>query len=547
MVKEINKILKSAIIKYQQDNNLENFQVPEFVIENTQNNKFGDFSTNLAMRLSPVLKMNPINIANNLINYLKDPLFIRIDVAPPGFINFFININYLSKEVGNIVELKNKYGQSDIGAHKKIQVEFISGNPTGPLHMGNGRGGFTGDCLANILNFTGYNVKKEYYINDRGKQIDNLGESVIRRYLQEEGVKVDYPEDLYHGEYIKDLAKKIKLKDFKLTSIAEIQKVKSEIKEWALAEMLEQIKKIVVEKCGIKFHRWFSEKELYEGAYKEKVWDFLLEKKLIYKKDDAWWFKSSLYNDDKDRVIVKKDGEPTYFFSDILYLQNRLDNRKFEKIIMLWGCDHHGDVSRVQAAATALGFAGQVDIILFQLVRLMFNGKELRMSKRKGNFITLEELVDEIGLDVARWFFLMSQVDTHMDFDLNLAKKKSDQNPVFYVQYAHARICSIMKKIPSSKNQAPKTLEFSNPAELELIKELIKFPDLIEEIAQTYATHKLPQYVLTVARKFHKFYQDCRVVNEDQVNVSRVYLVKACKIVIANSLKLMGISTPEKM
>jgi len=545
MKKEIIEILKIALLKCQQQNNWENFSVPAYEAEVPKISKFGDYSTNLAMKLAPILKMNPIEIAEELTKYIDQQFFSKIEIAPPGFINLTFKPEYLVNKLSNILEQKNKYGQSNLGQEKKLQVEFISANPTGPLHLGNGRGGFTGDCLASVLAFAGYKVKREYLVNDRGNQIATLGESVIRRYLQNEGINVDYPEELYRGEYIRELAKKIKIKDFKIKNVSEIQKVKEEIKIWALEEMLAGIKNVLHDKCKIKFDRWFSEKSLYEGKLKEETWAFLLEKELIYKQDDAWWFKSTLYGDDKDRVIVKKDGEPTYFFSDILYLANRLQKRGFDKIIMIWGCDHHGDISRIQAAAEALGHKGKVDIILYQLVRLIFNGQELKMSKRKGTFVTLEELVDEVGLDVVRWFFLMYQVGSHMDFDLNLARKKSDQNPVYYVQYAHARICSILKKISNFKFKISND-DIKN-SEVGLLKELLKFPDLVEEVAQTYETQKLPQYALELARKFHKFYTECRVIDRNEVIESRLNLIKATKIVIANNLKLMGISVPEKM
>lgn len=547
MKQEIKKIVESAIIKYQQKNRTQDLGVSKFNIEYPKASKFGDYSCNVAMQLAPVLHTNPMGIANELALYIDDKYFEKIDVAPPGFINFYLKKKYLAKRVAGILETKTKYGKTDLGQGKKAQVEFISANPTGPLHLGNGRGGFFGDCLANVLSFADYKVKREYILNDRGKQVDTLGESVIRRYLQEQGIKVDYPDELYKGDYIKDLAKKVKLKDFKSNQSEEIEKVKGEVKEWALKEMVKDIERVTAEKCNIKFDRMFSEKSLYKGKLREEVWNYFFEKNLFYKKDEAWWFKASQFGDEKDRVVVKENEQPTYFFSDILYLADRFEKRKFDKVIMVWGCDHHGDVTRVQAAAEVLGHKGKLDIVLYQLVRLMFNGKELRMSKRKGTFVTLEELVDEVGLDVVRWFFIMYQVGSHMDFDLNLAKKKSEQNPVYYVQYAHARICSILNKISKSKLEESKNIEYSNHSEVELIKELIKFPDLVEEVAETYEVHKIPQYTLDIARKFHKFYSECRVINDDQVNIARLNLTKATKIVIANSLKLMGISAPTKM
>ncbi|MBU0670605.1 arginine--tRNA ligase, partial [Patescibacteria group bacterium] len=411
--------------------------------------------------------------------------------------------------------------------------------------MGNGRGGFTGDVLTNVLRKEGYKPYKEYYINDFGKQIETLGESVIRRYFQSQGVKVYFPEELYQGEYIKDLAEEIKIDDFNISDKKKFARVKDKVKKEALEKMIKNTQDVLQKKCGIKYNQWFRESFLYEDNAQEKALDKLKKKDLIYVKEGAVWFKSMQFGDDKDRVVIKKDGNPTYFFSDILYMENRLMKRKYSKVIMILGADHHGDIARLKAAAEILDKKDALDVIIYQNVRLIFKGKELKMSKRKGVFVTLDELVDEVGIDAMRFFFLMNSLDKHMDFDISLAKEKSDKNPVYYVQYAHARIYSILEKI--KKAEPAKKIELREASEKALLNEIIKFPDILEEVATTYEVHKLPFYSIEIARKFHNFYNQCRVIEDEKVNASRVELIKATKEVLENVLALMGVSAPKKM
>ncbi len=529
MKQQINELIQKAL----QELNIDSV---EFTVEYPPSQDKGDYACNVAMKLASQLKKNPLEIASDIKDKINSEIIDRVEVAPPGFLNFYLKPEYLTSQVKEVLKKKSKYG-GEKKKQEKIQFEFISANPTGPTHMGNGRGGFTGDVLAKLYKKLGYQVKTEYYLNDRGNQLDTLTESVIRRYMQLDDVKLDYPEDLYQGDYVKDLAKKIKIDVID-------KKTREKIRETVLKEMIALIKEITGDKAGIKFDKFFSEKSLYKGERREKVWNFLKKAGLIYEQDKAWWFKATQFGDDKDRVIIKSDGEPTYFFSDILYLQERLGERKFDKVVMIWGCDHHGDLARVQAAAEVLGFKGKLDIILYQLVRLMLNGKEVRMSKRKGNYIVLDELIEEVGLDAVRFFFLMYSLDKTMDFDLNLAKKKSSDNPVYYVQYAHARISSILKKIPNSKLLIT---NYSHDAELGLIKELIKYPDLLAEISQSYEVHHLPNYAIELARKFHNFYDKCQVIEDDKVNESRAALLKATQIVLQDALELMGVNAPEKM
>lgn len=510
--------------------------------------QFGDYASNIALQLAPLLKKAPREIAARLtaVLDLDQQYFKKIEIAGPGFINFFLKDELVTEKVKDILILKQNFGGNALGTGKKIQVEFISANPTGPLQMGNGRGGFTGDCLANVFKKSGYKVWREYYLNDRGNQMDILAESVLRRFLELQGINLGFPEELYQGEYVKAWAKEIKIKNFDATKISQTPKIKAEIHAWTLQRALGGVKRSAEEIAQIKYDRWFSEKSLYAGKLREEVWQRLSDRQLIYEKEGAWWFKSSQYGDDKDRPIIKSNGDPTYFFSDILYLVNRLEERKFDKVLMIWGCDHHGDVQRVKAAAEVLGHKGQLDIILYQLVSLKFKGKEVRMSKRKGNFITLDDLIHEVGLDAARFFFLMNSFDRAMEFDMALAKERSQKNPVYYVQYAHARICSILEKVGKVRIKIDE-LELQSPAEFSLCKKLLQYPDLIKEVAEHYSVHFLPFYALDLAREFHNFYDHCRVLDEGRVNASRVALIKATQIVLADVLGLMGVHAPEKM
>lgn len=492
---------------------------------------FGDYSTNVAMKQG----LNPQELADKL----KDnPLFDKVE-SKGGFVNFFISKEYLQKQVKEILSKKEKYGQPDppslkLRRARKVQVEFISANPTGPLTLGNGRGGFCGDVLANVLKKAGYKVEREYYVNDRGEQIKKLGHSVIGD-----------DEAVYKGEYITELRKSIKGDDAE------------KVGEKAAKHILNEMIKPTVKRMGIKYDVWFSEKDLYKKKQVEKALDELKKQKLAYEEEGALWFKSTEFGDDKDRVLIKSTGEETYLASDVAYLKNKKD-RGFDKIIYFWGADHHGYVERLKAAAQAIGYnKDDIQIILMQLVRLLKDGKEVKMSKRAGTYVTLDELLDEVSVDVARYFFLSRGSNTHLNFDLNLAKEQSEKNPVYYVQYAYARISSILNK---SKKQ---NVSFSNDrskmkqnlnllkhaSELKLIKQLIRFNEIVEDTAKDYQLQRLPQYATELAASFHKFYTECRVIDEKNKELTRerLALVEATRIVLKNTLNLMGIQAPEKM
>jgi len=525
---EIKKIVEKSIKELQKKGVFSAFDIPKIKIGQTEVKGRGDYSSSIAMNIAKENKRSPLETAEILKNQilsLKSDIFEKIEIAGPGFINFFLSQEYLQNEVKEILKKKDKFGQLEMGKGKKINVEFVSANPTGPLTLGNGRGGFCGDVLTNVLNKAGFEAKREYYVNDTGEQIRKLGHSVLGD-----------SEAVYKGDYIEELRKEIKGNN------------PEEVGQKAAEIIFEKMIKPSVKKMGINFDVWFFEKELYEKKQVEKALEVLKKKDLAYEKDGALWFRSTKFNDDKDRVLIKSDKETTYLASDAAYLKDKFD-RGFDHLIYIWGADHFGYIERVKAMAEALGYKrDQIDVIIMQLVRLFEGGQEKRMSKRTGTYVVLDELIDEVGLDVARFFFLTRSPDTHLNFDLDLARQQSEKNPVFYVQYAHARICSILKKTNSFNPQNSNLQLLIHPSESELIKKLISLPEIIEDTANDYQVQRLPQYAVELATIFHQFYQNCRVISEDKdLSESRLSLVLATKIVLKNTLDLMGISAPEKM
>ena len=526
----------------------------EILVKIMENKNQGDYTSNVAFALSKIFppkvdqpraeKKSSQAIAEYLVDKLKKQKtkdFSKIE-AQNGFINFFLSEECLKHQLEEILKKKNKYGNSNIGENYETQIEFISANPTGPLTIGNGRGGFYGDALANILETQGHKITREFYVNDRGGQILALGRSI--KLVQGEKLNLEKTEldNLYNGDYINDLAKKID----KNLSVEEAG-------HKAVSLILSAYIKPVIKKLKIKYNVWFSEKSLYRNGIYKKIMGDLMQKDLIYEKDGATWIKTSKLGDSEDRVLIKSNGDETYFMSDILYHLNKFQIRKFDKVIDIWGADHHGDMLRLSGVLKVLGIdLERLIILLNQFVRLVSGGKEFKFSKRAGTFITLEELVDEVGLDAARFFFLMYSLNTHMDFDMALAKERSQKNPVYYVQYAHARIASILAKIKNQKSKIKITnqnLKLLNAEpELNLIRKLIEFPEILSEIAKNYEIHRLPRYALELAREFHNFYEKERVITEDKkLTAARLLLVMATKIVLANALNIMGIDTPEKM
>lgn len=518
--------------------------------------KFGDYTSNAAMKLASAARQNPMEIAKQIVTVMGATQGVReTRVVAPGFINIFLDEKWLARQVGEINRLKKKFGQSDAGAGKRVLVEFVSANPTGPLTLGNGRAAFGGDALINVLRLAGYRPHREYYVNDVGNQVNILAESVLRRYWQHQGIKIEFPDYCYQGAYVDDLAKTLYLPNYKLSNVHKLEEVRDKIKGRILQKMIGDIKRVLVKKAGVHYDTWFSEKSLYASGLVDKMLALLKEKKLLYKSENAIWLKTTQFGDDKDRVLIKADGDPVYFLSDIALRYQRFFKRKYDRELFLLGADHHGYQGRMQAAMSILGLAGKLDIIIIQMVRLMKHGQEVRMSKRSGTFVTLEELIDEVGVDAARYFFLMYDFATHMDFNLDVAKKKTKDNPVYYVQYAHARICSIMRKLNREMKKhkgkravdrlsVPASLE---PAEKRLVKQLIKWPELVADVATTHQVHRLTAYATSVATEFHNFYTQCRVISGPDVNMFRVEVITAAQIVLQNVLATMGITAPEKM
>lgn len=526
MKQEIKNLIKKALADL-------GFDVPEIIVETPKIAEHGDYSTNVVMILAKKLKKSPAEIANLIKSKIEpfdsaqgEPVgsIEKIEVVG-GFVNFYLAKEYLQQQVAKILKQKDKYGSLKIGKNKKINIEFISANPTGPLTLGNGRGGFGGDVLANVFTKSGYKVTKEYYINDTGNQIKILGHSVLGD-----------SEAQYKGQYIEGLKKKIK------------GKTPEDIGKNAAKEILEKMIKPSVKKMGIKFDTWFSETSLYKNKEVDKAILELRKKKFTYESEGALWFKSKDIGDDKDRVLIRADGIKTYFASDIAYLKNKF-KRGFSELFFFLGADHYGYLARLKAGAFALGYDKEkIKTITMQLVRLFENGQEVRMSKRSGIYVTIDELIDEVGLDVARFFFLSRTPDTQFNFDLNLAKEKSDKNPVFKIQYAYARICSILNKTKKLKLDNKKLKLLKDPVEINLIKQIAKLPEIIETTSQDYQTQRLPLYALELAENFHGFYEKCKVITDDKdLTSARISLTIATKIVLKNTLDLMGISAPEKM
>ncbi|WP_227762631.1 arginine--tRNA ligase [Zhaonella formicivorans] len=528
--------------------------LPDFVLEVPREKNHGDFATNLAMLLTREAKKAPRQIADSIVKYFnKQGTWVKdIAIAGPGFINFRLDSRWLYKVIPQVLEEGQAYGTSNVGQGKKVQVEFVSANPTGLLHMGNARGAALGDTIASLLSAAGFDVTREYYINDAGNQIENFGLSLEARYLQALGQDVPFPEEGYHGEdliatvqgFIKEHGEKYLESD--------PQERRGVLVQYALHEKLSHIRNVLAE-FGVNYDVWFSEKSLHDSGAVARVIEELRSKGYIYEKDGALWFKTTEFGDEKDEVVVRANGVPTYFAADIAYHLNKFE-RGFEWVINLWGADHHGHVARMKGAVKALGYnPDRLDVVLMQLVRLFSGGELVRMSKRTGQYVTLSELMEEVGRDAARYFFVMRSADSHLDFDLDLAKSQSAENPVFYVQYAHARICSILRQakeagvtVPALGEANPELLQ--DPSELELLRKIADFPGLIAGAAVALEPHRLTRYAHELAGLFHSFYTNCRVLNiEPELSAARLQLVEATRITLNNLLNLIGVSAPERM
>lgn len=556
MIKEtLQKLILEALKKAQKVGDLKIRQVPEISLERPKEKTHGDWATNVSMVLAGQAKKPPTEIAEIVLQHLQDKQHFleKVEVAGKGFINFYLSNNFFYQLLKEVDKKDKKFGYVSIGKGEKVQIEFVSANPVGPMHVGHGRWAALGDSLARIMSGCGFKVAKEFYINDYGSQMDVFGKSVAARYLELLGEKVSFPEDGYRGAYIKDIAQEIIAQD-KDAYLKVGPKEREEIfTKRAKKQVLAHIEKVLL-KMGVSFDVWFSEESLHQsGAVKETV-SYLKDKGLAYDKEGAVWFRSTKFGDEKDRVLIRENGKPSYFAADIAYHMDKF-KRGFKKVIDIWGADHHGYVARMKAAVEALGHpSDSFEVIIGQLVNLLKDGKPLRMSKRTGEMVTLEELLDEVGKDALRYFFLSRSTDSPFEFDIDLAKEKSAKNPVYYVQYAHARISSILKfaqekgvKLVSADRANLKLLQ--EEAELDLLRKLAEFEEVVEAAATMRAPFKLTQYAESLATAFHLFYTKCRVIgNKDKdLDQARLALAKASRIVLRNTLDLLGVSMPESM
>lgn len=530
-------------------------EIPQFIVEIPANKANGDYSSNIAMAGARAFKKAPRMIAQSIIDHidLSDTLFERAEIAGPGFLNFFLSQTYYNEIIKDVFSCGEDYGKSDFGEGKKVLVEFVSANPTGPMHIGNARGGAIGDCLASVLDWAGYTVNREFYVNDAGNQIEKFATSLEVRYLQHFKDDIEMPEDAYHGADITDHAENF-IKEFGDKYVdAESAERRKALVDFALPQNIAGLERDLG-RYRITYDKWFKESTLHNDGSVEKIIDELKAKGVTYEQDGALWFKASEFGNDKDIVLIRANGLPTYIVPDIAYHYNKLVTRGYDKAIDVLGADHHGYVPRMKAALTALGLdAGRLDCVIMQMVRLVREGETIKLSKRSGKAITLNTLIDEVPLDAARFFFNLREPNSHFDFDLELAAKESSENPVYYVQYAHARICSILKKANEQgvELRTPtddELLMLCGDEEKELIRHLSSLTGEIIAAAKAYDPAKITHYVVELATLFHKFYNAQRVMCDDEgLMQARLYLCRAVKDTIKNILTMLKITTPEVM
>ncbi len=552
MKKKLAKILKDTLDLCYREGSLRQVPLPEFVIEVPNNPDHGHFATNLAMTLAGEQKSSPRNIAEIIIRHLVDPdhFILKAEIGGAGFINFFVAPGQWYDLLSHVINLKDDYGRSSIGKGKKTMVEFVSANPTGPLHLGHGRGAALGDTLCRILDFSGYDVKSEFYINDAGQQIKMLGESIYSRWRQFSDPSYPFPSDGYQGDYIQELAVEI-AKERKLENLA-IHEAAELLSELGKDKILKEIKEDLAN-FRVTFDLWYKESDLYSSGKIDHAIKLIEKGGMLFEKDGALWIRTSRFGDDKDRVVRKKDGEFTYFASDVSYHLDKW-KRGFKRVINIWGADHHGYITRVKAALETQGIPGDwLEILLIQLVKLWEGGAEVKMSKRSGKYVTLKELVDEVGVDAVRFVFLSKDHTSPLDFDIGLVKKKDSENPVYYVQYAHARVCSLFRKAATENIHLPEQPDSTLQRlvlveEIALIRKMAEFPSLIEEIAGDLGPHRLTYYLTELAGSFHRYYNRHRIVSDDRtLTQARLFLSLGIRILIKNGLRLLGVSAPEVM
>lgn len=546
----LGKAISEAVEKAIGAGTLKTGTLPEVVLTVPPQKEFGDFATNFAMQAAKSLHCSPKQIAEAIKANLQCPYVAKAEIAGPGFLNFYLKADWLYVLLDDIIKAGENYGNLVNPCKEKIQIEYVSANPTGPLHVGHGRGAAVGSALANLMKAAGYDVTREYYINDAGNQMMNLAASVNARYLELFGIDSVFPENGYHGEDIVDTAKRIKAKYgdafIKVPEAERLEKFKVIAKEEKLAALKEDLKAFNCE-----FDVWFSEQTLHDANKIKEACDELLANGTMFEKDGALWLRSTAYGDDKDRVVIRDNGVPTYFAADIAYHKNKFA-RGFDRVINLWGADHHGYIPRMKAAVQAMGYKPeQLEILILQMVSLYRNGELVKMSKRTGKSVTLNELIEEVGTDAARFFFIMRSIDSQLDFDLTLATQHSNDNPVYYVQYAHARICSIMNQMAQEGvklNPHCRLDVLTEPIEQDLIKKLGEYEELVATAARERAPHHIAHYVYELAGLFHSFYNQCRVLGVEQdKQEARLVLINTVGHTLRHALGILGVSAPEHM
>jgi arginyl-tRNA synthetase len=551
---ELERLISDAVRKAQDAGDLPSVVVPDVPLERPQRPEHGDYASSLALRLSRSARMSPLEMAKVIAAHVEvDGGLASVDVAPPGFVNFRLAPAWLAAQVDSVLEAGERFGDVPLGEGRSLQVEYVSANPVGPIHVGNGRGLALGDTLANVLAAAGYQVQREYLVNDAGTQTETFAATLYARYQQLFGREVEIPEGGYPGDYMVQLAERIRDERGESLLGPPGEPYPPELHDLGVSMMMDVIKDDLA-LVGVHYDRWFSERSLYQPAAEntyEKALAHLREGRYVTEREGAVWFSSSELGDEKDNVLVRSSGAPTYFASDVAYHYDKFLLRGFEKVINVWGADHQGHVPRMKAAVAALGVDPErLTIIVYQLVTLRRGAVAVRLSKRAGEIITLREVVEEVGADAVRFFFVGRAADSHMDFDIELAKRQSAENPVYYVQYAHARIAGILshakERIPSFDDGDVSLL--AHESELALIRKMLQLPELVEGVAVSLEPHQLPYYAMDLATAFHDFYEKCRVVSDDEaISKARLKLCAAAKLVLARALSLIGVSAPERM
>ncbi len=551
--KDLRNLISQAVDTARAAGELSFDNLPTFEVEAPKQTGHGDLATNLALVLAKPAKLPPRKVAEVIIKHLAAPegMLARVEIAGPGFINFFIADDFWYRVISEIHQLGAQYGDSDLGKGTKVQVEFVSANPTGPLHIGHGRGAALGDALASLLAATGHEVVREYYINDVGNQILTLGKSLYFRLRELQGEVIEFPEDGYQGGYMKDMARVYLAQGRPVPPVPAREDDLRDLGRYAGDVILAEIKQDL-EDFGVGFDNWFSETELYRQGLVEKCFELLKERGYLYEQEGALWFKATEFGDEKDRVVRRGNGATTYFASDVAYHLLKF-RQGYDLVVDIWGADHHGYVPRLQAAAQALGFTGQLKVILVQLVSLLRQGQPVAMTTRGGTFETLRDVIDEVGKDAARFIFLTRRPDAQLEFDLELAKQQSSENPVYYVQYAHARLASVFRQAEAQEiavaDPDPRLFpRLSLPEESALLKLLAGYPELVEAAARNLEPHRITYFLTELASQLHSYYYKHRFISEDlELTRARLWLVAGVKTVLTHGLKILGVAAPETM